>query len=636
MAASSSSSPVSGNQLILTEEQWNRLYPRAEYGNTVHGKSHILHYLGALKQPLAVAEGFLNGKDKVLVVSRLKKVDETNYNLTPLMVAVMRGQLELARYLLDKANETGCLKDCLNQKDVYDFTALHHATLSAPSFVTNLLEIGADLEAKTHTGYTYKQLQWLTNPDVPAPSARTTQWEVKGELRYVSELTEQERESLGFDYRDGRLYSGQEALCALWRQEPVKFDGDIYLAGVEKWKKCPPQLQVRSCPEIGKHQMGLFAGELISFGDILGPYGSQWIPNNPPSTIEERTDRYWDGDSHNFTMSRHFDGESVRNGIPMMNVGFPNTQWRQMDLGEGVVDTLVAIDTIKPGEELLGTYGPHHDIVWCEQRLLGKDRMEAFFAKGLSFIVDEIRGLLARKTLNKASQRRLQVFKEGVYYALSAPKALMHLHFKGIVRAKEWLAYLSETLIEKNGRYNPWWDSFQGDANARDTFYVVLKVIDDLQTQMEGMPQEQFKGISEWFLNALDNYHVFELTKAMQDVETSLGQGAFSLDSVSAGLDDYNWLEDAKSPLRTINKGKLFFEYAKLFGFSDSRVRSDILKNLKYNISEDPYSFKEGSQHLLSLVDLGEQYGLSVKEMAMTMSQVSEEGIKALSPLDRR
>jgi hypothetical protein len=549
MAATNSTSPSSiSPPSIFSEEQWQTLYPE---GESEHSTMHPLHYLAAHKKSPSEVEGFLQGKDRAFITKILKQTDEQHHNFLPLTVAIMRTNLNLAVYLLTQAEKYFTPASYLNYPDEYGFTALHHAALTAPNFVKMLLFKGADPTIRTKGGYTYQHLQMLTDPNLPAHSAKTTFWELNGELRRVSELTQSEFKQLGVThYRDIPLYIGQLGLHTLWQHKLSEANYDPKIMGCKGTTLTHfPLLEVRQSPSLPSGQMGLFAKEFLPQGTFVGTYAGTVTTPIQSSTLEGKMKTYWRGKRADYAAG-DIDGQEVCSPITRANVGSPNVLYSTLRIDTLFVDmafVVAAPDGIQPGEEILWNYGPSSPLVWSEQKLFNKRQIDDFVNGGLEkiFEIDEKQSSL--------TQNYIALMRS---FILSNPKALIYAHLTNAIKADHWLKYWrSSVVVDEAIAHNPF-DTFNSSLNnqhEKNRIYALLCVLRDWEVQMAKVSAAQHNRIREWLLNAIDHHTVFQLTRVIELIIRDPNPEEITVEKVVEGIADYDWLNDPDSILRYKN-----------------------------------------------------------------------------------
>ena len=262
---------------ILSKSDWDRFYPKENYAQkTEHAQTHPLHYLLALNQSDKTIIPFIMGCKKI---SSLSLADKTNYGFTPLIIATMRGRLEVVQLLLEMYTKHNISKN--NEKDSYGWSILHHARVSSNKIFEFFKNNGFNTKVGNYLHATPDEVRSLIDYEVKPISIHRTYYETKeGKLILVSELgKEKMKELMGIEvYRDNPLYATNE-LKTLW-QLPEMTHRSLLIENYEEYLKSPPNLIVKSCEELKNlenESLELCAGEDIKFGAIIAEYAGEIV-----------------------------------------------------------------------------------------------------------------------------------------------------------------------------------------------------------------------------------------------------------------------------------------------------------------------------------------------------------------------
>ena len=287
---------------------WLGLYVLAEYQKQPRSADvtrHVLHYLVGLRQPAATIKNWLAGvrtkEGEAGVADRLLRQHALRARLSPLMLAAALGRDEVLELLLNEATASKCLDRCLAQKDDSGFAVTHHAALSAPSLLPALYKRGATGHGQTKAGYSVASLlsagghphgleqqgqadgggETKGREGKKSHSLSGVWWEGSdGKQVAWAEVGAEARGKVGLlEYMDASVYEGESERHALW-SSPLEEDEDSLSKGVRgqaarAWGKKAPRLVVRASAELGEGQHGLFAGERLRFGSVVGPYAGR-------------------------------------------------------------------------------------------------------------------------------------------------------------------------------------------------------------------------------------------------------------------------------------------------------------------------------------------------------------------------
>ncbi len=617
---------------IFSENQWEKRYPATEYRDLKQPRrtQYCLHYLAALKQPVSSFKTYLQRKETADKRRALTSADSRNFGLTPIMVSVARGDVDVTRYLLEAAKDAGCLPCCLSQIDDRGFTVLHHAIFSAPPLVQELLGLGANADAKTHANCTYQDLEQLVDPNLDAVSSQNLAWnDGTGPVPYVG-LTSEQREAIGItNYRDVPFYGNQRARYALWKSlGPLKPTNNAAIrASASAWT--PPNLELKPCPELGDNQIGLFAGKNLPYGTILGPFAGEWTPAIPVYTFEETIQKYLSGETshHQFQVQKKhiLDGKNVGNAISRANHGFPvNTAEEYVHIkGRPPTAALAVIDPngIKNGDEVRWSPGLNSALIWCDQKLIDRDQLHAFFRPGLPSVLQSM-------TKEKKHPAKFNFLCSNIMSVITMPKALIELHLSELVSADEWLQLLFSQSIGKTHSPISFDDLLNGPPNgpqAARNINVLLLVLNGLDHQMtqQGTKTALRQRILKWLLPQVDDRSVFHQVKALTDISNAISHGLITERSwpefattLETTLQNYDWFQDDASPLHGDNA--TFMNLGMMGpGIDFKKMWKD---SLMENMRDNP-RFTAESPVMKECISVAKKLGISTRDIELALAR---------------
>ncbi|MFI5342974.1 MAG: ankyrin repeat domain-containing protein [Chlamydiales bacterium] len=337
-------------------------------------------------QKLEPVIAFFAKKASTEVVSSLTRQDTSHFGLTPLMIAVMKGHVAFAKFLLDSIKERTSREEFikhLNTLDSNGFTVLHHAAIAAPSFINILLENGANPKAKTKPGYSYEHLRLLTDPTLKAESAEKTFWEVNGVLKKVSELTPAEKERIGISYfRDLCLYQGPSGLRHLWESNtPIGAQSPRMIGCPNASLKSLPELEIRRHPSLPEGNVGLFTRTFLPPGTLISTYGGKFTSQITFFNFDAQMRNYWEGKENEYLWEGGIVGQRVCSPMTRANSGFPNAVQQPILVDGMPIEApliVMAPEGLLPGEEVIYDYGPNACFKWDKQMLVNKEGIDEY------------------------------------------------------------------------------------------------------------------------------------------------------------------------------------------------------------------------------------------------------------------
>jgi hypothetical protein len=582
---------------ILTPVEWRRLYPSADYNKTPHAQKHFVHYWALNNQKLESVITFFEKKkaagDQVSSLKSLKRKDSSHFRLTPLMVAVMKGHVGFAKFLLDAIKERTSHEQFikhLNSVDSYGFTALHHAAIAAPSFVNVLLENGANPKTTTKPGYSYEHLRLLTDPTLEADSAGKTFWEVNGELKKVSELTPEEKEQIGIThFRDLYLYQGSSGLRQLWQnQTPINAASPEKIGCPNASLKSLPELEIRRHPTLPDGNVGLFAKTFLPYGSLISTYGGVFTSQSIFHTFDAQMKSYWEGKESEYAWASGIDGQHVCSPMTRANTGLPNAVQHPM-LVDGIpIEApllVMAPEGIQPGEEIIFDYGDNSGLLWNKQILLNKEKIDAFASPGLTRI---LRNLINSPPLTRSHMESCLSF------LMTNPKALIYVHMKRHILAEDWaVCFLGIFFPSK--RFNPFDLIFnEKQGNRLQKICALLTALGNFDEAFAKLLPSAQHALENWILDAIDTHSVFQIIRVMELVTRELDPASFGiakesdpasfdLAEITRGIDEYDWLNDPVSILRERTTFRIFHRYRLAMAHVPI---DDVLKGLKQELQD--------------------------------------------------
>lgn len=521
MSSSTQAAPLR----IFSYDEWSKLYSDSD-SKAERGKAFPFHFMLARNpKEEAVIERIEKATDKLIVA------DKKQHNLTPLMIATMRGKTKIVEELLKK----DLVKQHINDQDAYGWTALHHAALTSDEIFKQLIAAGAKPDCRTNL------------KGLPADLKALTTWEgapyAPENITFEGKPLDQERAQANFgmtSYR-GQSYFSPEYLLSLWQQEEFE-DNPIANHAIEHSKCKRPQLIV-SAIDKEKGFYGLSAGEDLLPGTIIGEYAGSHIEEEDGFQTFSSAEKK----QHAYTL-RNFDAQKVGNFTRFINCDFPNAAAIPY-IENGIVKVFfVAFSPIKKGEPILFNYGAKaYEVTQGPQMFFNRSKMHDFFKKGLDAIKQEI--VTANKRLDSCTSYEEAVphylnvlgLSDFAQFPLDNPLALIDLHVSGTIPAKEWLKKLiglDKTLVLR------WSTShgLQAHVNTRMTLLWLHEIDSNIQTNAK----EHYPLFQKWVQDHCQKVTIMDLTKAMQWIEEALvvKQDPSLINGIEDRLKSYDWTKD--------------------------------------------------------------------------------------------
>lgn len=527
-----------------TDEEWSALYPKTEYPpkNT---PELLFHYLIALNQPDKTILEYIPKKATHLTA---KDTRAGRHLFTPLIIAAMRGRVEVIKALVAQWQNTPQKNASLNATDAHSWTALHHAAVSSREIYDILVEAGANTKALTAMRGMPEQIRGMITPNLPARSASTTFLRMEDKLVAISEVSQQALQAFTglIEYRD-EVYVPPESLGLFWQHNANLEDQD-YDVGLYKTylSKAPPSLIVQPCRELlGKsiHTLELVPEQDIPGGEVICDYSGAFVPSFDWKSFKQVV---LSTDSAEYRAGDNIDAAKIGGAGRWPNHGFPNA-YMIAATEDGINRSfLVSVETIKKEEPIVIDYGPKMPReLYCQPFiLLGKEKMREFFKIGIDAIEKNFLELVEQVPKGKAQPHEVHNVRAKLSYPLSVPGAILDLHFSGLVSAKEWFKQLdpyttyvgvSRWKMENNGLLYLYVNS------------VTLRIIAFEKTLAENQTLRTLA--AQWIVDNIEKYSVMYILKAMDIISENPAANELNTAEIQQRLENYNWMEDQNAPL---------------------------------------------------------------------------------------
>ena len=548
-----------GDGSIFTPQEWREMYPQS---TGPHATKHTLNYLIANGSPSGDVLNYMRtpqGKREV------KKQDSQNHHLTPLAVAVMTGQADLAEKML----KSQAVASTVTTSDQRGWTPMHHAVLRAPHLLPVLRAKAAGVRLENSMGMTPEDLERLIGRTFCSLSASRTFF--KTPQGYVPFSGLRDLSTTGIKvYTDDPIFPPEE-WRNLWEQVPPS----IELGGVEekikreyfKWRENPSVLKVAPCPQLqggASPSFGLFAAKTIYPGTVIGEYSGVVVDSKKYKDCSLRETCGQLSEETAYVMDSH-DARNVGSATRWINCGFPNAIGGDVFAFGAKRYALMAVETIKAGEEVLIDYGiSQAALVFGTQKLLRRERMEAFFQSGLEPLVQQFLKLCKiRKVLS--IQCCDHVGK--ILFPLDNPMALLYLHFKKLVSAAEWFEAIR--LDSENPIFSHW---IKKNTDLSWAVRSILMRILHFEKELENL-QELKEPISHWILAQIEKLSVMQILKGLDLIGLAVSSRELTMENwerysfqLGEQLSSYNWIEDEEGPMSFERR---YQDYKKVFSSLD-------------------------------------------------------------------
>jgi hypothetical protein len=565
----SPSYPFHEDASILSDSEWNELYPRDQYKTRT---LFALHFLFALGQPVKTITNYI-ATLKEKNPERLIHGDKENHNLTPLHIAAMKANAEGAKALLGAFGTKDEKLAAIRKKDDFGWTPLHHAACTCNTLFQLFIAEGGDPETKTSTAPSPKDLRHLSGREVSVSSSKSLFARV-GEARSliaVAAVNLNERISLfgpSFVHTDYPIYPTRY-LKALWQQCSNENNNAISVGNFSQ-TIYRPSLIIQECKELSgvvPNSMELVANEDIPENSFVTEYTGLKVDCLKPRSFLESFDEEL-AKSEEYSLEG-VDARHAGNEAKFSNMGFPNCF-----LTTSVIDSverqfIVSLRPIKKGEAILWSYGPKmHPLVLGRQILLGKEEMEKFYKEhqdipgealeDLTRVVWATQAGLPDLAPDSTNSNKLRCM---LYFPLDCPTALLHLHFRDIIPF---------TVFANSFYTNPAYRLWKKTCVSETIILMcIIKVLQQTDTFVK--KNSSFEPlIKEFVLSKLEKATLISILKGL-DLLGKSDQVVTSDDlsqrivEVEAFLSTYDWKTDPDHPFSFERMVQVSLEYYKNF-----------------------------------------------------------------------
>jgi len=560
---------------LFTPNEWDSMYSRTRYNTRgPNGKRdpHVLnctpHYLCALGQPPQSITTFL-GTPKGPI--KMKTPDGKNHGLTPLMIATISRQYDLAQAILMHSEDP---RELANQPDSYGWTALHHATLwqsvtESSEFPDLLRQYGANPNQQNRIGATPDDLLALTSGQTRHHSASSVWWHEPPEKdRLLSRLTPEElQQKTGLlAYCDDPLYSSRR-WKKLWQQHPPTPKAlseleQMTRASYGRWKQRPPKLTVIA--NAGPQGPTLIARRHIPAGTVIGEVSGVLI--EPPSDILlPALEKQIPLEINTPYRSHHRDMKYHGNVTRWCQCGFPNAVIQKIPYHTGSSRfVLVAGEQIQLHAPIF--YDHRSFGKGCQPpELLGYDQMGQFFQGDLDDLLTKFIKLENDLDVCSGPEDResllwqRELLRSRCLFPITNPIALLHLHFTHTFPAKNWERLFRNhpiIFIKKFIHTHPEKWAFG---------YHVIRCILNYEEALSTSTKLKREFIAPWIVSLIGRFSLMQILKALDlipdtiDQEEGLSRNWENISQqIEQKLQVYDWIKDKEGPMGFKRRNKSF------------------------------------------------------------------------------
>ncbi len=605
MQQSQSACPALSNlgayRQIYTPEEWNGFYPKPTPENSFH------YLIARNEKPEQTVK--LIQIVKAERIQHLLAKDKGHHDLTPLHIAAMKADALSVDTLTKKLAEVpGKLAEALNARDSFGWTPLHHALLTSEEIFRRLLELGASLNAQTAMEEDCYELQQLIGRVKVQRSLPTTCLVMQeGQPKKLSTLSQEDMQrALGIElYTDSVLYQ-PEYYRHLWQRQPSDSSSHLPMAAYRNWIKNPPvEFLIRASEELkGKNPMplSLHVDHAVNAGTALGLHGGLFKPlqgkhcfNLSDYFTKDKLE-----DAHLFETN---DAAHAGNAVKFANFGWPNTLAVHIRDGSSQV-ILIAGEQIEAKGELRYTYGLTYALLtFGAQALLGAEEMREFFKRRpLTQFFSEYHAHCEKRVINTVTDyAQSQLHGDRLLFPLNCPAALLDLHFRSIVSAKEW-----ENLLSKPEEY-PLVTGFLSYAGILGG--AVRAMIKRLVQFEERLSNANLRNaIGSWVLKSIGTLTIMQILKGLQILGSDFVNKKLDSDTIERRLHELDswlkneytdWIQDKEGPLNYAYRLQVYIE-----SFQNAPIEQLMLSLLQEIVICRNTGAPESSESIRLLLDL--------------------------------
>ncbi len=481
----------------------------------------------------------------------------TKYLLSPLHLAVIKGNAVVASMLLAQ-------KADVDSVDYKGYTPIQHAAMLGNQEMVDFLKIkGANTSVKNMDGSNSEDIQRF-NRKLPVLEGSQRESFIKKFNFHFSPSCLRQNVTL----INENIISSHE-LLKLWGTTGTQDNSfsiqSPWLNAYHAYKKAPPKLQVAhitkndlgSSLSIPSNPCGVFAEHTIKAGQIIAEYVGEMTTK--PATEKP-------GSAYRF---EDIDGQFFRNEAAMINDGFPNSCAVPIYNVDGMIKryVLVALEEIKPGQEIVWNYNYHESIKLSGHQELRPKALNTFFK---NFPWENLYEIFYDKTVLSPSSSKKEIERVSnahkLSYLFSTPTAFLSL--------------LENKVIGKNLI-----DIMKKDINKlvtelnRHTYGYALHMVKffDLKSQIEAISPKLANEATAVYRKSL------HLIKVDSDFAGIHATGIYAFSNLLKGINSLVSNADNKNGISNENKEKLF-----------EKLRED-LRNMQFQDPQNAGAFLQMS-----------------------------------------
>ncbi len=441
--------PVNVHECAAQAYDLHHLFPKDDYK-----KERIVcaHYLILYKNKKGVVE-WLNNNPQYL------NEKATKFQITPLHLCAIVGDVDTATYLLSKGAHT-------HELDIRKWTPLHHAALHENSaMLTLLLKIDATKDnpaspLKNENNGTYADLrQWAFPQQISQDNNVFNFRNPHGEI--VGGSATQFQEMTGAQFVS-QMHSDPAFFINEWKNPTEIAEADLNIsASMEKlylsFLNAPPPLFLDAT---GASGFGVFSGGEIPKDAVVIDY------------LGKATH---DGGASLYAMTL-CDGFEKRNFGPMMNDGFPNSVDMSLCNFKGIpiLHVLRAIRPIAQGEQILWNYGHNHPVkVGKYTHLAEEDAIKWLQEKNLLERYKELNNWVRTNTDNVNFSVIFRNYIAPFHYLLCTPSFQVIVLLKRIITIDELYTISKQRYFDERSSVTERSDNLFVRKDLESSFRIV-------------------------------------------------------------------------------------------------------------------------------------------------------------------
>ena len=594
------------NSTIFTQEDWDALYPETSLEMIPRPKKIndlILHYLIAQDEDdttIVTQIGQLADRNpKHLMLS-----DIDSFNLTPLIIAVMKNRIVIVRSLMLHLKAKKILQEALDQTDLFGWTPLHHSLITSKDTCQMILKVGGNRYIQTKNAGSVDDIAELVRLESTPPINKVYYQTTDDKQIAIQDMSKEEvRQHLGLKgFRElPYLPKNHMILKCFWMQvnsgevneTDVNIVQNLFLNYLNGYMVNSYVLREIKTDTPNLKQLELSAGENIPYGDVIGELGG--VISQTTNTFVSFSDYFED----KLTSDNIYglNSKKFANHLKFAQQGFPNTIILYTYMSGFLQSIVVAVGHnrkvkhIPKGDVILINWG--YNCTKNVKRafdepctIRGRDSMRNWFRdRKLSLLIKEIKEIRT-KWCEKKSQDHLDFLKiinyeAKILFPLNFPVALLDLHFSGVMSITEWKDQFNDN-DKIDEPFLQWHKNFIMISYRID---LLFEIVEKMDKSLNADPKLK-KLIEKWFLVHLEKMSLMKLTKAMNVIYVEMQKGLLKAElwsdhseEIIEELKDYDWKTDLDHPLALKFTGVKVFKSSQL-PFSKTQEKIKMIQSL--------------------------------------------------------